>query len=34
VLLDKNLAVIAQTPLRDLLEFYLKDEISTLKRTP
>jgi hypothetical protein len=34
VLLDKNLAVIAQTPLRDLLEFYLTDEIATLKRTP
>jgi hypothetical protein len=34
MMLDKNLGVIGQTPLRDLLEFYLKDDMSTLKRTP
>ncbi|MCX6558346.1 MAG: cellulase family glycosylhydrolase [Candidatus Aminicenantes bacterium] len=34
LLLDKNVAVIGQTPLRDLLEFYLKDDMSTLKRIP
>jgi hypothetical protein len=31
-LLEKNLAVIGQTPLRDLLEYYLKDDILNLKK--
>ena len=31
-LLEKNLALIGQTPLRDLLEYYLKDDILTLKK--
>jgi hypothetical protein len=31
-LLEKNLAVIGQTPLRDLLEYYLKDDILTLNK--
>jgi hypothetical protein len=31
-LLEKNLALIAQTPLRDLLEYYLKDDILALKK--
>lgn len=31
-LLEKNLAVINRTPLRDLLEYYLKDDILTLKK--
>jgi hypothetical protein len=31
-LLAKNLALISQTPLRDLLEYYLKDSILTLKK--
>ena len=32
VLLDKNLAIIRQTPLRDLLEFHFRDDILTLKK--
>jgi hypothetical protein len=31
-LLEKNLAVIGQMPLRELLEFYLKDDILALKK--
>ena len=31
-LLEKNMALIAKTPLRDLLEYYLKDDILTLKK--
>ena len=34
VLLEKNLDVIGQMPLCELLEFYLKDDISTLKKLP
>jgi hypothetical protein len=33
-LLEKNLALIGQTPLHDLLEYYLKDDILTFKIIP
>lgn len=33
-LLEKNLVIIGQTPLRDLLEYYLKNDILTLKKIP
>lgn len=33
-LLENKLAVIGQTPLRDILEYYLQDDILALKKTP
>jgi hypothetical protein len=33
-LLGKKLAAIGQTPLRDILEYYLQDDILALKKNP